>query len=137
MDRLLARILSTTLVACLAISPLQAATLDGIQGEVMVNRGGGYRFVSGSVELKPGDMIIANSGGSAQLSYDGGCSVLLEAGAVVTVAEQPPCLTTQAAATPTTPGLSPGTLAIGAVVIGAGVGAAVLLNSGGDKAASP
>ena len=98
MNRLLKRVLSAATIACLAFSSVQSATLEGEQGEVMVNRGGGYRFVSGSVELKPSDMIIANSGGSAQLSYDGGCTVLLEAGAVITVAEQPPCLTTQGAA---------------------------------------
>ena len=136
MNRLLKRALSAATIACLAFSSAQAATLEGVQGEVMVNRGGGYRFVSGTVELKPGDMVIANSGGSAQLSYNGGCTVLLEAGAVITVAEQPPCLTTQASAAPTTPGLTPGALAIGAVVVGAGVGAAVLLGNE-DKAASP
>ena len=137
MNRLLKRALSAALIACLAFSSAQSAILEGIQGEVLVNRGGGYRFVSGTVELRPGDMIIANTGGSAQLSYNGGCTVLLEAGAVITVAEQPPCLTTQASAGPTTPGLTPGALAIGAVVIGAGVGAAVLLGNGKDKAASP
>ena len=82
----------------------------------MVNHGSGYRFVSGSVNLNPGDMIVADSGGSAQLFYDGGCTVVIEPGAVVTVAELPPCLTTQA--TPSTLGLSHEALTIGAVAVG-------------------
>ena len=135
MNRLLKRVLSAATIACLASSPVRAATLEFVQGKVMVNHGGGYRFVSGSVNLKPGDMIVADSGGSAQLFYDGGCTVLIEPGAVVTVAELPPCLTTQA--TPSTLGLSPEALAIGAVAIGTGVVAVLLLSNGSDKAASP
>ena len=135
MNRLLKRVLSAATIACLASSPVRAATLEFVQGKVMVNHGGGYRFVSGSVNLKPGDMIVADSGGSAQLFYDGGCTVPIEPGAVVTVAELPPCLTTQA--TPSTLGLSPEALAIGAVAIGTGVVAVLLLSNGSDKAASP
>jgi len=135
MNRLSKQVLSGAAIACLAFSPGQAATLEFVQGKVMVNHGSGYRFVSGSVNLKPGDMIVADSGGSAQLFYDGGCTVLIEPGAVVTVAELPPCLTTQA--TPSTLGLSPEALAIGAVAIGTGVVAVLLLSNGSDKAASP
>lgn len=111
-----------------------AATLEAIQGEVLVNRGGGYRFVSGTLELKPGDMIIANGGGAAQLSYGDGCSVSVQAGGVVTVAEQSPCATQTNAGTQ---GLTPSTLAVGAAVIGGAVGAAVLLGNKSDKSASP
>jgi len=136
MNRLSKRVLSAATIACLAFSPVRAATLEFVQGKVMVNHGSGYRFVSGSVNLKPGDMIIADSGGSAQLFYDGGCTVPIEPGAVVTVAELPPCLTTQATTTSTL-GLSPEALAIGAVVIGTSVAAVLLLNNGSDKAASP
>lgn len=134
--RLLAA-LGAAILAWAAVATAHAATLASIQGEVLVNQGGGYRFVSGTLELKPGDMVIANTGGAAQLSYGDGCTVVVEAGAVVTVAEQPPCLTTQAT-TPTTPMLTPGTLAVGAVVIGGAVGAAALLSSNSkDKPASP
>ena len=57
MIRLSKQVLSAAAIACLAFSPGQAATLEFVQGKVMVNHGGGYRFVSGSVNLKPGDMI--------------------------------------------------------------------------------
>jgi hypothetical protein len=41
----------------------------GHPGHVMVNRGAGYEFARGSVEVVPGDMIIANAGGNAQLIF--------------------------------------------------------------------
>lgn len=121
-------------LAWLSVTTAHAATLDSIQGEVMINRGGGYKFVGSTVELKPGDMIVANSGGAAQLTYADGCSVPLQAGYVVTVSEQSPCATQ---AGTVTPGFTPGTLAIGAVVLGGGVAAAILLSGKTDKAASP
>jgi hypothetical protein len=126
------------MLAWLPFCAAQAAMLEAIQGQVMVNTGNGYRFVSGTVELKPGDMVIANSGGAAQLAYDDGCSVQVQAGSVVTVGPQSPCAANQANSGNASLGLTPGTLAVGAVVVGGGVGAAMLLGgSNGDKPASP
>ena len=126
--------LGAAALAWLSVAIAHAATLDAIQGEVMINRGGGYMFVSGSAELKPGDKIIANSGGNAQLTYPDGCGVPLQAGSVVTVGKQSPCVNQAGTGTP---GLTPGTLAGGAVVLGGGVGAAILLGDKNNKPASP
>lgn len=134
MTKGLLAVFSAVLLMFPAATMARAATLEAIQGEVLVNRGGGYRFVSGTVELKPGDMVIANGGGAAQLSYGDGCSVSIQAGSVATVAEQSPCPTQTNTGTQ---GLSPGTLAVGAAVVGGAVGAAVLLGNKSDKSASP
>jgi hypothetical protein len=82
-------------LAVLAVSAsatARAATLDGIQGQVLVNRGGGYKRVRGPMVLKAGDSVVANSAGSAIVSYDDGCNVAVKSGAVVTIAAGPsPC----------------------------------------------
>ena len=104
--------LGAAALSCLTPVGAVAATLEAIQGEVMVNRGNGYRFVSGTIELTLGDMVIVNGAGSAQLSYEDGCIVPIAAGSVATVGEQSPCAN-QGASAPT--GVAPGTLAIGAL----------------------
>jgi hypothetical protein len=107
---------------------------------VLVNRGSGYQFVVGAAELKPGDMVIANAGASAHITYGDGCVVPLEAGSVTTVGPRSPCAAesgeSQSGRSPSF-GLTPGTLGIGVAAVGAGVGLAALLGSGGDKPASP
>jgi hypothetical protein len=138
MRNVLIALLGVTLLSCFAVATSNAATLESIQGQVMINTGSGYRFVSGTVELKAGDMVVANDGGAALLFYGDGCSVPVQAGTVVTVSEQSPCATTPQQGSTGVQGLTPSTLAIGAVVVGGGVGAALLLGGGGsDKAASP
>ena len=128
-------LLAAATTTCLGAATPQAATLEAVQGQVLVNRGGGYQFEVGPAELKPGDMIIANAGASAHITYEDGCVVPIEAGSVTTVGQRSPCAA-QSGDAPSF-GLSPGTLGIGAAAVGAGVGLAVLLGSGGDKPASP
>jgi hypothetical protein len=134
MKRRLGRALLAVALTSLVAYPLQAATLDAIRGHMMVNRGAGYEFARSSVEVAPGDMIIPNAGGNAQLVYADGCNVLVEAGSLITVRQSSPCAGKDNAGAF---GLTPSTLVIGAVAIGGGVGAAVLFGKGGDKPASP
>jgi hypothetical protein len=116
---------------------VQAATLEAVQGQVLVNRGSGYQFEIGPTDLKPGDLVIANAGASAHITYGDGCVVPIEAGSVMTVAQRSPCAA-QSGGTPSF-GLTPTTVGIGVAAIGAGVGAAAVLGGGGggDKPASP
>jgi len=127
--------LAAAAATCCGASVLQAATLEAVQGQVLVNRGSGYQFVIGSAELNPGDMIIANAGASAHVTYPDGCVAPVEAGSVTTIGQRSPCAV-QAGDSPSF-SLSPATLGIGAAVIGAGVGVAALLGSSSDKPASP
>jgi hypothetical protein len=127
--------LTAAAATCLRVSVLQAATLEAVQGQVLVNRGSGYQFVIGSAELNPGDMILANAGASAHVTYPDGCVAPVEAGSVTTIGQRSPCAV-QAGDSPSF-SLSPATLGIGAAVIGAGVSVAALLGSSSDKPASP
>ena len=70
-----------------------AAMLAGIQGRVLVNSGGGYQAVSGSLELKPGDLVMAGPGGGASLSFEDGCVTAVGPGAVVAISQHSPCVT--------------------------------------------
>ena len=86
------RLLALSCAACIVASGVEAATLGAIQGNVLVNRGGGYKTVKGATNLTPGDTVMAQAGGSAQIVYPDGCVVPVEVGAVVTVGEASPCL---------------------------------------------
>lgn len=102
-----------------------AATVNVTNGQVLVNKGEGYRQVAGSTQANPGASVVANPGGSGQVVYSDQCIVEVLPGSVYNVAEQSPCAT----------GLfTPGSFAIGAVIVGGGVGAFFLLK---DKSSSP
>ncbi len=107
-----------------------AATVNTTSGQVLLNRGEGYKLVTGSAQADVGDTVVANPGGSAQIVYPDGCAVDVVPGAVTTIAAQSPCTTAGGT------GPSATTFAIGAVVVGGGVGAALLLQNK-DKSASP
>ena len=110
-----------------------AAMVNATQGQVLVNQGSGYQQVAGSVEAGPGARVVANPGGSAQILYDDGCAVLVQPGSVYTIAAESPCLAQGGEATT---GPSGAALAIGAVIVGGGVAALLLLNNK-DKSTSP
>ena len=122
----------------------RAAVLDGIQGAVLVNAGGGYRAVKRPMQLKPGYAVKANRDGRAIVTYADGCNVNVEPGSVVSVRESSPCAAPRTSnATGATGSINGGsllgyqangggggidgaTIAAGAVVV-AGVGAGVYL----------
>ncbi len=83
----------TTTVAILALSAssiAQAATLGSVSGSVLVNQGNG--FVAAKVgALQAGDTIMSRKDGNAVIAYDGGCTVKVAPGSVVTVAAKSPC----------------------------------------------
>lgn len=122
-------LLAATLVV-FANTSAYAAILTDISGQALVNRGGsgGYQLAVSGMVLNPGDVVVVNPGGAAQISYSDGCTVPVQAGAVVTVTEISPCANTAAAAPPepTGTGLSTTTLVLGAAVLG-GAGLAVAL----------
>jgi hypothetical protein len=103
-------------------------------GQVLVNQGSGYQQVVGSSDVKAGSTVVVNPGGSAQILYPDGCSVSVQPGSVYTIQSQSPCLAADGGQASSS-GVSGTTLAVGAVVIGGGVAALVLLNK--DKSASP
>jgi hypothetical protein len=72
----------------LAASP---ATVESVKGRVLINHGDGFVPTGNGAEAKPGDLLMASSGGSAKLVYPGGCQVKVIPGHVVSVGKQPPC----------------------------------------------
>lgn len=122
--------------AILAVSmafSAQAATLDGIQGGILVSQGGsGYRLATGPAQLSVGDTVLANPGGSAQVAYDDGCVVVIKPGMVFTVTDISPC---KAGQTTQTAG-SNWPLILGGVAVAGGLGLA-LAGGGGGGPGSP
>lgn len=135
------------LVSCVAVTSLlvlgaataHAATLQGLQGVVLVDRGGGFSVVRGPTSLSVGDAVIANPGGSARIVYPDGCQVSVRPGDVVATMKKSPCNTNNSAQAAPEPedsssGFDTTTMVIGAAAIGIGVGAAVFLLSDDDPA---
>jgi hypothetical protein len=133
--RLALLVAAAAILLPLAGTSLEAATLEDIQGEVLVDRGGGFDIVSGPTTLSPGNTVIANPGSQAQIVYDSTCKVPVVPGAVVAVHNQSPC---NGGGESQGGSMSATTLLVGGAVVGLGAAAAVLLTSGGDdKPASP
>jgi hypothetical protein len=136
------RVAFASTAALLAISMASqalAATVNATSGQVLINRGEGYKMVAGSTQANAGDTIVVNPGGSAQIVYPDGCVIDVSPGSVAAVAAQSPCGgggSSSSTETAATNGVSNGTLfAIGALAVGGGVAAAFFLQK--DKSASP
>jgi hypothetical protein len=85
---------SLAVIAALSLSgPARAATVNAVQGQVLVNSGQGYRLVDGSAQLGAGATVVANPGAVAHVVYPGGCTVTVQPGSVYRVAAQAPCQT--------------------------------------------
>lgn len=69
----------------------EAATVSVNQGTVQVNRGTGFRTINGPVLANTGVTVIAQPGGQGVISYDDGCDVIVNPGAVYRVGAQSPC----------------------------------------------
>lgn len=118
----------------------QAATLDPIQGGILVSRAGGpYQTVSQPVEVRVGDTVLANPGGLARVVYENGCAAEVRPGMVFMVSEPPPC---QTGSNPdyygstkdgvvTTDSTDYTAIAVGAAVVAGGVGIALAVSGGG------
>jgi hypothetical protein len=128
-------------LSSLAVSPsAHAATVNAMQGQVLLNLGQGYKQVSGSSEAGPGAIVVANPGGSAQVVYSDGCSITVTPGMVYTIAPQSPCGSGSGG-----PGFGGGfemntttMVALGALA-GGGIAAAIIFSTGSSskKPASP
>ncbi len=68
-----------------------AATVEPVQGKVSINRGGGYKPLSGPSQATAGVLVMVAPGGRARVVYDDQCSVAVKPGHVVAIAPEPPC----------------------------------------------
>jgi hypothetical protein len=121
--------ISIALIASLAATGAQAALLTNVQGVVTVDHGYGYAPAGTGSVVAPGERVRAGEG-SADVVYDNGCIVKVDPGRTMVVLSPPPaCHVASEIAT------SPAYLVGGAVAIGGGVAAAILLSQ--SKPASP
>ena len=67
------------------------ATIEPLQGNLLINRGHGFQQVNGRIEADVGDLVMVSPDGSASLSYPDGCKVSVRPGAVTTIAPSSPC----------------------------------------------
>ena len=108
----------------------QAATVRNVAGSVLVDRGSGFQRVTGDVTVAPGDRVLANAGGSANIVYSENCIVKVDPGAVVTVIPASQCLPVGGLT-----GVTP--YVIGAAVVGGGAALAIGLSGKSSRSVSP
>ena len=75
----------------LASTLVQAATVQPVSGNAMVNQGSGFKKIISAMQLQQGDTVIVTPGSTAKLNYSDGCSIQVKTGAVVTVGAKSPC----------------------------------------------
>jgi hypothetical protein len=68
-----------------------AATVESVQGDVLINHGEGFVKAASGAQANAGDQLMATPGSSAKLVYSDGCQVNVIPGRVVGVGAQPPC----------------------------------------------
>jgi len=62
-----------------------AATLTDITGDIKLNQGSGFEVVTGTIEVKPGDKVMAGPEASATVIYSNGIGWKLKPGRVMTI----------------------------------------------------
>lgn len=95
-----------------------AATLSGVQGQVLVNQGNGFVQATPGMTISPGDMVLVQEGAAAQVTYPNGVIANVAPGGMFTVPAVPPVVA------PAMPPVAPAASVAGA---GAGVGTGVIV----------
>src|SRR5690349_1491225 len=87
------RLFSAVAVSCavLIASPSWAAMIEPGSGDLTVNQGQGFKPVTSQVNANVGDSVMVGPGGAATVTYDDGCKVNVQPGAVATIAPLSPC----------------------------------------------
>ena len=60
--------------------------MQSVSGTVLVNHGNGFKPVSGTTKLGPGDTVMANPGSQAEIVFADGCRARVRPGAIVSIA---------------------------------------------------
>jgi hypothetical protein len=68
-----------------------AATVTSEQGEVLVNRGTGYKPVTRPTRVTAGDQVFAGPKDSGRVVFPDGCTVKVLPGLVFTIGAKSPC----------------------------------------------
>jgi hypothetical protein len=68
-----------------AQEPAQVATLNEVEGTIMVDKGKGFVTVKGDTVLKEGDRVVTLEGSSAKITFADGCKAQLKANNMMTI----------------------------------------------------
>jgi hypothetical protein len=68
-----------------AQEPAQIATLNEVEGTIMVDQGKGFVTVKGDTVLKEGDRVVTLGGSSAKITFADGCKAQLKANNMMTI----------------------------------------------------
>jgi hypothetical protein len=98
----------------LGATPALSATLQEVQGPVLVSSGGGFQRVGSGTPVGVGTRVMVRPGGSAVVVHSNGCREVVGPGEVVSVGSL--CQTNQASDSS-----SLATFAVGAAAIGGGI----------------
>ncbi len=90
--------LFTVLGICLAAAPALATSVEPTGSSVSINKGAGFKKVTGSTPATAGNTVMVGPGGSAVVHFGDGCDVNLEAGSVYNVPAGNPCQSSVASA---------------------------------------
>lgn len=134
------RLLAFSSAVILAASA-HAATITPDQGDVLVNRGAGYKPLKQPMEAAVGDQVMVKPKSQARVVFPDGCTVLVSPGMVFTIAAKSPCdpkgghIETAASLPPVKQAQGGDNDAPFFAVVGVSVGMMLLPHK--DKAASP
>ena len=126
------QILTALIMMSFLAANAHAAQLTNIQGQVFVNRGDGFKQVTGPTQVNPGDRVLAGANGKAQVFYDGSCFNNVGAGQAIIIPQGQPCAPA-AEQTATTGGIGTTTLVVGGLVVAVGAGVAIAASSRSSK----
>jgi hypothetical protein len=79
------------------------ATLEKLEGTVMVNKGTGYTTQKGSVPLNEGDSVITLKDSTAEIVFKDGCRAQLKANNMMSISLNPGCKAPIVAVNPPAP----------------------------------
>ena len=122
------------LVLCGLSTQVAAATLEVKSGTVSVNHGGGFKNVSGIVDVQTNDRVLIEQGSSATLIFADGCIVKFPEAklrSLFTVSGPDLCIAENTIG-PDTATIATGVIAGGAIITGV-----VLAASGGSSSSKP
>src|SRR5690242_10169501 len=96
------RLRSALCIGCTLLSsaPSWATTVEPGQGDLSISQGQGFKPIHNSTSARVGDMVMVGPGGAATVTYDDGCKVNVQPGAVTTIAPLSPCASGSNAQTP-------------------------------------